>query len=239
MKSARKGVVKNAGTAVGSPSVSETGLNCFVAYRTTDNRLEIFDYNANKTTRWAVVLSSDPTSVVVGADNLTVAYRGSNGNLWTLDTLFPPARDWGVAVSAGTAPSVTRTGAGKVIAFRGTNGNLWDISTSFPATDLGLGVASGTRPDISSYAGNYVIAFTGSGTNRLWTYTQNDAGTGIRKDWGIALASGTRPSVRRFGGGRKILVQSSAGSLNLIDTVDNTKTDLKFGMAAGTSPAMY
>ena len=240
VKVGKNGVLKTARSASGSPAVAESGGNCYAAYRTADNQLETFDFNANKVTRWNVTVTSNPSVVVRGyVPEVWVAYRGANGRLWRLDAKAGlPARDWGVTVSSSSSPSMTATGDGLWVAYRGVTGTLWTVGESILPYDYGLGIAAGTSPSISSYAGNFLIAFNAAGTNRLWTVTQNDAGTGDRKEWPVVLKPGTRPDVGHSGFGR-ILLQSSAGTLNFVDTRTNSITDLKFGMAPNTSPALY
>ncbi len=237
VKVGKNGAVRTARNATGSPAVIAQADNCYAFYRTTDNQLEKFDFNANRITRWNVSVTSNPSVVSRGhVPEIWVAYRGGNGHLWRFDTQVGlPATDWGVTISTSSSPSLTATGAGLLAAYRGTTGTLWTVGEwNFPH-DYGVGVASGTSPSLSDWGGNFVIAFTGAGTNRLWTLTQNDAGTGDAKAWPGFLAPGTRPDIRSG----RILFQSTAGTLNVASLTTNSITDLKYGMAPKTSPAVY
>src|SRR5690349_9478363 len=103
----------------------------------------------------------------------SVAFQGSNGDLWTLDTAGTP-HDRNLGMAARTSPSVVNScggGCRTTIAFQANTGKLWllDLLTGLP-TDTTISMAPGTSPSASrTLAGAVKIAYRGT-NGHLWTY---------------------------------------------------------------------
>jgi hypothetical protein len=153
-------------------------------------------------TRWKLAPNTNPSVVGTsfGADDFQLAWQGSNGNLWVDGPLGPNGAtevlDTGLAMMAGTSPSVTELGGVHAeIAFEGANSDLWIYGSNNPG-DTHKTVARGTNPAIIAFSTGFLIAYHGTDGN-LITYTepgQAQIPTGAH-EWFWPMVPGTSPSL--------------------------------------------
>ena len=168
----------------------------------------------------------------------SVAFQGSNGHLWTLDTAGTP-HDRGLGMAARTSPSAVNScggGCRTTIAFQANTGKLWllDLLTGAP-TNTGISMASGTSPSASStLAGTVKIAYRGT-NGHLWTYvaggTPVDSTLPIRNSPSISLPL-------NFSREAAIAYQTPSGNLMCVLTGDGQNSCPGVAMDPATSPSI-
>jgi len=164
-----------------------------------------------------------------------IAYQATDGDLWTTHH-----GNTGLAMKAGTSPSITSTTS--TVAFQGRNGHLW-IWHDSRGHDLGLAMMAGTSPSIISLTSGPVnavrnkneIAFQGANGD-LWTWRglQDGSETYAVNDTGLGMMTRTSPSMAA---NSDIAFQANTGHL-WITSFDGNPRDLHLGMMAGTSPSI-
>ncbi|MCU7727566.1 hypothetical protein ODJ79_27935 [Actinoplanes sp. KI2] len=170
--------------------------------------------------------------------SFSVAFQGSNGDLWTLDTAGTP-HDRGLGMAARTSPSVVNSCAGgcrNTIAFQANTGTLWllDLLTG-AATNTGIRMASGTSPSASStLAGTVKIAYRGT-NGHLWTYVLGSSPVDT------ALPIRNSPSISQplnFVREAVIAYQTPTGNLMCLLTGDGQNSCPGVAMDPATSPSI-
>ena len=167
---------------------------------------------------------------------ITRAFQGTNGHLWIATA--SGARDLGLAMKAGTRPSIaTVSTGGHEVAYQGSNGDLWVASVNGPAYDSHLGMMSGTSPAIAAAAsGGFNVAFQAD-TGVLWDYT---SATGRGTSLNQPMVTTSSPSITApvgAVGGYEIAYQGSNIDL-WVTTITGTPIDSHLGMMSGTSPSI-
>jgi hypothetical protein len=172
-----------------------------------------------------------------------VAFQGGNGNLWRRTPPEVAGRDTGLAMAAGTSPSMngwywSQADTLQQIAFQGTTRTLWFLDPDGSPRDTKLAMAPNTSPSLKeSFSSSAEVAFQGS-TGTLWRVLPGGTGYDTR----LAMAPGTSPtiiSVRTDTSpweGTETTFQGATGTLWTV-TADGTPHDTKLAMAPGTSPS--
>lgn len=152
--------------------------------------------------RWKLAPNTSPSVVGTsfGVDDFQLAWQGSDGNLWVDGPLGSNGAieviDTGLAMMAGTSPSVTEIGGAYAeVAFEAANGDLWLYGSKDPG-DTGQQMALGTSPAIMNYSTGFLVAYHGTDGN-LASYqepSENVIPPGA-KDWFWPMVPGTSPSV--------------------------------------------
>jgi DNA-binding SARP family transcriptional activator len=153
----------------------------------------------------------------------------SGGSLWTISP--NPAASRGVAMMAGSSPSMVTLDSGQVqIAYTDPAGDL-HVDGGAGSAALGLAVDPGTTPSITAVnGGGYQVAISDGG--ELWMAPAGPS------DTGQGMAPGTRPAIARLTDGtQEMAVQLSSGALWL-DGPDATLIPSGASVIAGTSPAI-
>lgn len=142
--------------------------------------------------------------------------------------------DTGLAMAAGTSPSVANQSDGpneSAVAFRGANGHLW-TQTPSGGSDTGLAIRAGTSPSIVERP---------DGVNEIAFQTPNAelvrlVPGGALTHTGLAMPAASSPviTIGRFGA-VNLALRNTNGNLLIVTpsgTVDST-----LPMRAGTSPS--
>jgi hypothetical protein len=205
--------------------------------------------------------------MVPSAQARLVAFQKSDGGLWTVPFIESTGTDVRAGMAAGTSPSINIwgdiafqantgnldvTGTGDLhlgmmpgtspsidndgqVAFQANSGDLWQIGGHSCNCSWKLGMTPGTSPSIQPEnplpGANHEIAFQAN-TGQLWNLALSpDA------DTRLAMAAGTSPSTIDVDGVTTTAFQGSNSNLWTWDT-NNGGTDLRAGMAPGTSPSI-
>ena len=170
--------------------------------------------------------------------SFSVAFQGSNGHLWTLDTAGTP-HDRGLGMAARTSPSAVNScggGCRTTIAFQANTGKLWllDLLTGVP-TNTNISMASGTSPSASyTLAGTVKIAYRGT-NGHLWTYVVGsspvDSTLPIRNSPSMSLPL-------NFSREATIAYQTPSGNLMCLVTGDGQNSCPGAAMDPATSPSI-
>jgi hypothetical protein len=134
----------------------------------------------------AATLAVSPAATADSADfGFSVAFQGSNGDLWTVDRTGAP-HDTSLGMAPQTNPSMMEAcvaGACPIqIAFQANTGILWTLNmrTGVPS-NTGLPMLAGTSPSLSyTSTGAVEVAYTGANGD-LWTYVAGVGGTDTAK----------------------------------------------------------
>jgi hypothetical protein len=113
-------------------------------------------YQASTGILWTTGTDGTYDANVFDYDYLTLTmFQGFNGDLWT--SYGESTVDTGLAMKAGTSPSVTALEDGTPeVAYQGSNGDLWVATRNadngdWTGVDQGLGMMAGTSPAIIAY----------------------------------------------------------------------------------------
>jgi hypothetical protein len=119
---------------------------------------------------------SDPSAAQYGTGSYEIAFRGSNGDLFTTGTV--PLRDWGYGIAAGTRPSIVRSPQGYTIAFNANSSHdLWTVSyngSGYQARNWGILLPAGESPSVANAAGVVGVAFRNLSNDLEMVDSNND-----------------------------------------------------------------
>jgi hypothetical protein len=168
----------------------------------------------------------------------TVALQANTGTLW-ISKRAGGGGNTGLAMKAGTSPSIGLYGRGYKVAFQGANGDLWYYVSGVGAVDTGLGMAPGTSPSITALGGG-MIAFQAS-NGHLWYFQTG----GAVKDTGYSMEAKTSPSVSWNAQTKRYIMafhSTNQGQLYVYEIrgtfAENFVASTGLGMAPETSPAI-
>ena len=137
--------------------------------------------------------NTSPAAVgIPGGDNLRIAWRGVNGDLWVSGPTG--GTDLGLAMAPNTSPSLIAFPDGNwEAAFQGANGKLFVTGSRYGTNGGGQAMAPGTSPSIGVDP-TVIDAFRESwhgANNDLWVAGDSRPAT----DLGLPMAPGTSPSL--------------------------------------------
>lgn len=235
-----------------SPAVADLGhsMGVEVAFVGRDNALwraspedNFFHAGFDVGRTLGVAVGTSPAVASDGNGHWKIAFQGSNGHLWTIDSASHII-DSGAAMAAGSSPSLAWLPAagGYEFTFAGSDNLLWRAfpETNFFHVGAGLGVAPGTSPSIATDGNNgWKIAFHAQG-DHLWTAEPANA-----TDSGAVMAANSNPSLTWLSGGVNGYEIAFVGAdHNLRRAFPDTNTFLAgpnfsaVGVAANTSPVV-
>lgn len=186
----------------------------------------------------AAVLTAAPAAA---ADfGFSVAFQGSNGDLWTVDQGGTP-HDTGLGMAPHTNPAAMETCVAGIcpiyVAFQANTGILWTLNMRTGApTNTGLPMLAGTNPSLSyTSTGAVEVAYRGPNGD-LWTYV---AGVGGH-DTTLPILGRTSPSISMTpnSGEPVIAYQSPIGGWMCMLYSDGSNPCVSVAMDAASSPSI-
>ncbi len=183
----------------------------------------------NDTTSWSSweylggYLTSSPAATSPVNGMIDVVARGPDGAVWWKYTTNGGASwsNWyslGGQIPAGTAPTVSSWGAGRLDVFaKGTNGALWHKAysgTSGWSSWQSLGGSPTSSPAATSRNTGGITVFARGTDGGIWYRDYVGSSWGPWTSIGGAVAAGTGPAACSWGGGRlDVFVQCTNGAL--------------------------
>jgi hypothetical protein len=185
-------------------------------------------------------------------DDYVVAFQGQDDDLhvitFNLNGIAVSNSNTGFQMAAGTSPAISSSGNNTYeVAFQSSSGDL-GVYTYNQATGSGSGTVlgnlamdAGTSPSIAADPDNtYEAAFETPSTHGydLWTYYP---GNNTYQTTTLGMKGGTSPSITADTSAANewaIAFQDNGNGLYLYEQWAGIKDNLKYGMAAATSPAL-
>lgn|GEM_PF-1570220 len=179
----------------------------------------------------AVMPGTSPSITALSGGGYEIAYQASNGHPATVGTAGTTT--WPVAMMPGTSPAITAlAGGGYEVAFQAATSELITVGNGGD-TSWGLGMMPGTNPAIAAVGPGYEVAFQAN-TGHLWTVGSGVESLGDRQ---LPMMQGTSPAIASLADGT-YEVAFQAGTTDLMTIGTGGTRDWRFGMMAGTSPAI-
>jgi hypothetical protein len=186
-------------------------------------------------------------------DNLlngfTIAFKGTDGALRTVDTVLPPTfgAKWthtdpvvagnGLGVRSGTSPSIARNADGSWrIAFQGADTRLWTVDSTGAQWQSPYAMPAGSSPSITTLAtGGHQIAWAAWNAE---AYHAGDDGIAHVLGNGLGLAAATSPAIAADStGGWAVAFDGADSRLWYVDSA-GTQKQTASTFATGTSPSI-
>jgi hypothetical protein len=209
------------------------GAVAFSDFRTTETKAEP---NSIVTSTGPPVRSDTSPSLFNVGNNYEAAYQGTDGHLWVVSPTGA-ATDTGLAMAAGTSPSITATDSTNfTVAFQAPTTYLWTYSSKTGARNVGLSMAPGTSPSATLTTDGVAIAYVdGNGNLCVSDPTLGFGG------YGAPVAAGTSPAITYIPGlkdGYRIVYQAPDHQVRTADSTSAQTAPTPLTAATGTSPAI-
>ncbi len=163
------------------------------------------------------VLSGGGSSSATSLGGWEIAYQGSNGDLFVVNTATGSPSDLGFTMASSTSPAISSDGAGGyLVVFQGSNHHLetYDTRTGGAALDTQDVMAASTSPAVTlNTGGSLKIVFHAASNDALTFYTPSNkkTNTPMLSGSSLAMAAGTSPSIAPNNTvGWKVAYQSSS-----------------------------